>query len=184
MKITREDIFKESKYQLLKYGYDYFNFTSLSSALSVTRAALYKYYKSKDELIIDLMNEEMANFLKDFKHIFESKINDKVLKEILIKMAHFSDIHRLLESTFRIDYDNQYRYKDKFESLQNYHLLLNTYLNDIVDTCKSLGFFSKELDNNFIIKFITNSVNILDENSDEKNITLLENVLLNGLKQN
>lgn len=184
MKITKREIFSKTKEQLLKFGYDYLTFTTLSQELNVTRAALYKYYKNKDELIIDLMIQEMSQFLKELEILKNGENNTELLREVLVKMSQFSELHRLLESVFRIDYKNRQNYQDKMNILQNDHLLFNQYLNDIIEKCQLSGTLTKELDRSFIISFLSNIVNILGDDKDQNRLDQLEHVLLHGIGTN
>lgn len=56
---------------LLQYGYNGFHFGLLAEQLNVTRAALYKYFDNKDELITEYMVEEMERFLLDLQKMKE-----------------------------------------------------------------------------------------------------------------
>ena len=64
-KFSTEDIYMETHKLLLSVGYDKFSFGLLASTLNVSRAAIYKYYANKEELIYDYMVSEMEKMVGD-----------------------------------------------------------------------------------------------------------------------
>ena len=94
-------------------GYDYVNIKAISEMTTITRSSIYTYYKTKDEIILDLLCQELtawqeelliwaqktapldrAVFCKDFTSILLK--NDKMLK-------HFCLLYTFLEINCRLE---------------------------------------------------------------------------------
>lgn len=58
-KLHKPELMKVTEKLLLEQGYGGFNFSTVASLLNIGRTTLYEYYASKDELIVDYMNELM-----------------------------------------------------------------------------------------------------------------------------
>ena len=107
------DIMQACETLFEKGGYDYVNMMAISEMTSITRSAIYTYYKTKDEIILDLLREELldwkeellewtletaplnkAEFCKQFTTILMSKN----------KMLHYySLLYTLLELNCRLE---------------------------------------------------------------------------------
>jgi AcrR family transcriptional regulator len=46
----------------ISYGYEGVNFKAISEMTSFTRPTIYNYYKTKDEILLDLLNREMQDW--------------------------------------------------------------------------------------------------------------------------
>ena len=107
------DIMQACETLFEKGGYDHVNIMAISEMTSITRSAIYTYYKTKDEIILDLLHEELldwkeellewtletaplnkAEFCKQFTAILMSKH----------KMLHYySLLYTLLELNCRLE---------------------------------------------------------------------------------
>ena len=60
-KFNQRELYEATAQLMLEIGYDRFSFQLLADKLHVTRTALYKYYKNKN----DLLNAYLNNSLKE-----------------------------------------------------------------------------------------------------------------------
>ena len=79
-KLSTEKIFRATNTLLLKHGYEGFSISLIAEELNISRAALYKYYNNKEDLILDYMLFEMHEILISLKEIktqqrFEMQMN-------------------------------------------------------------------------------------------------------------
>ena len=183
MKITKKDIIKATRELLLVGGYDYLTFARLSQTLNVTRPALYKHYETKDDLIIEMMLSEMQQFLEDLPELVNNETED-ILEVLFNKFSEFSDIHRLLESLYRIDYETKQKYPEKLLALKEAHNEFKFYLDRLINRGKSQAIFSEELPNELIVKFLMNSINMIEESMSPKDINLVKKMILTGISPN
>jgi len=68
-KFTKSELYQATNRLLLQYGYAGFHFGLLAEQLNVSRAALYKYFNNKDELITEYMAYEMEQFMQDLEKV-------------------------------------------------------------------------------------------------------------------
>ncbi len=67
-KFTIDELYTKTRSFFIHHGYDGFHFGLLAERLGVTRSALYKYYRNKDELITEFMLYEMERFLREVNY--------------------------------------------------------------------------------------------------------------------
>ncbi|MGX7030119.1 TetR/AcrR family transcriptional regulator [Vagococcus zengguangii] len=180
MKMTKEDIHQATRNLLLIGGYDYLTFAKLSQELGVTRPALYKHYPTKDELILAMMSAEMTSFLEDMPALIASKPTD-ILTVLLNKFLEFADIHRLLESLYRIDYETRQKFPDRMLALKQAHEMFKDYLDQLIDQAKAQNVFNNELPNEWIVKFLMNAIHMIEDRQNIEEIDIVKKLLLHGL---
>ena len=180
MKMTKQDIYQATRELLLRGGYDYLTFAKLSQNLGVTRPALYKHYQTKDELILAMMADEMALFLNGMSILIASNPSD-ILSVLLDEFMAFSDIHRLLESIYRIDYETRQKFPDQMLALKQAHETFENYLNQLIDQGKKQGDFKESLPNEWIAKFLMNMIHMVEDSQNAQELELIKNILLNGI---
>lgn len=180
MKITTETIFTESKKMLLTGGYDNLTFAKLSENLGVTRPALYKHYKNKDELILELMVVEMTAFMEEFKKLIllsESEIMNRLFEQFI----KFGDIHQMMESLYRINYRTETLLNDKMKTLREYHSVYKSELDRVLEKGKEAGLFQKDLPNELLSQFIMQTINIINKDSSSEEIGLVKQMIFRGI---
>ena len=68
-KFSTDDVYLQTHNLLIKEGYEKFSFSLLAKSLKVSRAAIYKYYTNKDELISDYLVGQMKQMMEEFNQI-------------------------------------------------------------------------------------------------------------------
>src|SRR3954467_12938294 len=101
-KFNTVELFHEAKLLLLQHGYDGFTFSLLADRMDVSRAALYKYYENKEELIIDFMIYEMEEFLHDLKKIEELKGFEHQFDFLMELIFKKTEVHHLIEAAQQV----------------------------------------------------------------------------------
>lgn len=101
-KFTKENLFEATKDLLLDLGYEGFTFSLLAEKLDVYRGALYKYYKNKEELVMDYMSFHMYHFMEDIEGL-EAYKDFKSQFDFLIRIMYkHSKIHQILKASNHI----------------------------------------------------------------------------------
>ncbi|MGX6961642.1 TetR/AcrR family transcriptional regulator [Vagococcus xieshaowenii] len=180
MKITDEDIYRASRELLLIGGYDYLTFAKLSQNLDVTRPALYKHFQTKDELILSMMEAEMTVFLEDLPEIAGNQPTDS-LDILLRKFLAFADVHRLLESVYRIDYDTRRQFPEKMLKLKKAHEQFKHYLDQLIDEGKEQQVFERNIPNEWIVNFFMNAIHMVEDRDSCEEIEIVKQLLMNGV---
>lgn len=159
-KFTKSDLYKATHQLLLQHGYAGFHFGLLAEQLNITRAALYKYFDNKDELITEYMAFEMERFLQDLEKLenypgFEDQL-DYLLKVIL----NYSKIHQIISMYFQIPRSNHAKVDQTLQKLDCQHEKMYALLNDFIQLGKKERILKPELPNHLLLGFIFNAVNI------------------------
>ena len=56
----------------LKKGYEAVNFKSISRKTSISRPSIYNYYKTKEEIFLDILKQVLIKWKKEFKSHFDA----------------------------------------------------------------------------------------------------------------
>ncbi len=109
----QQDIIKACDMLFQKGGYDFVNIKAISEMTTITRSSIYTYYKTKDEIILDLLMEELIDWKHDLLNWAQKKAplsrTDfcKQFTQILLKnekmLQHFCLLYTFLEVNCRIE---------------------------------------------------------------------------------
>lgn len=183
-KFSKFDLFKETNKLILMNGYEGFTISNLAENLSISRAAIYKYYPNKDELLMDFMIHEMTKFLDDLKKVDTTKPFMQQLEHLLTTIFRSKDLHQILGVSDIIPNNNNAVIIQKKEQLANMHRDMYHPLIQMVE----LGKVQHEIDNNtpneIILGFIFQSINIPNYSQiDEKQfLQHVKRLILHGIK--
>src|SRR5699024_4153013 len=98
-KISRIELIKTTERLLLEQGYGGFNFSALSTLLTVWRSTLYDYYTAIYVFIFYYIHELMKNYTTELSTItaHENAKNQLIqLIELMIKYAHIHNILKMI----------------------------------------------------------------------------------------
>jgi len=159
-KFTKDDLYKATNHLLLQYGYAGFHFGLLAKKLDISRAALYKYFDNKDELITEYMEFEMQRFMQELEKIKKFPNFEDQLDYLLGVIFKYSKIHQILSMVFQIPKSDHPKVNETLEQLEYKHGKMYTYLNDFIQLGKSEKLLKHEFPNHLILGFIFQTVNI------------------------
>lgn len=158
-KFNTVDLFHEAKQVLLDHGYDGFTFSILADRMDVSRAALYKYYENKEELITDFMIYEMEEFLHELKEIEKLNGFENQFDFIMNLIFKKTEIHHLIKAAVQVQAKLEYSNENK-EKLEKLPLEMYNYLNSFILKGKEEGKLKSQIPNSLIIGFILQTVAI------------------------
>ncbi len=69
MRNTKDQILELAMHYIRKYGYDSFSYADISKELGITKASIHYYYKNKEDLLIDIIDEYI---------MFQSNLNERL----------------------------------------------------------------------------------------------------------
>ena len=181
-KFTKEALYEVTNDLLIQHGYAGLHFGLIAERLEITRGALYKYFKNKDELIIDFMIYEMDKFLQDLKVIRQYKHFNQQLEYLLDIIFKYSRIHQNLSIVYQIPTTKHVN--EKVKQLEIRHHDMYAYLNAFIELGREEKRIHTEFPDHLILGFIFQTVNIPNQtNLPEKQWkTLIMNFLSQGMQ--
>ena len=96
--INREDIIRAAIKQISKYGFSNFTLSNLSKELNITKAALYWHFKSKNDILMEVLKYIELEYISKISEICDDKslsASEKLknyLKDILESLTRAHDI--------------------------------------------------------------------------------------------
>ena len=181
-KFTKEDLYTASKQLLLKHGYEGYSFTLLANELNISRAAIYKYYENKEELLSEYMLFELRNFLHDLALINKkSTFIDQfhALFDILFKDM---SIYQIREIGMQIQTVNKKVEKNKKE-LEKLHIELYSSLQNFINIGRSEKVLRENIPEGLILGIIFHTVNIPNTSGlpHDEWVQILKEVISHGM---
>ncbi len=157
-KFSSVEIFKETERLLLEVGYEGYTIGLLAEALHVSRAAIYKYYTNKEELVINFMLQHMERILEAFGSIDRTQTFDQQFDEILTVITDSKDLHRLLSSTHLINVKGNAELEQKMHTLHLMHRDMYEPLQAVINEGKEQGYVNQDIPTALIVGFIFQSI--------------------------
>lgn len=182
-KFSTEDIYLQTHDLLIKEGYDKFSFSLLAKSLAVSRAAIYKYYTNKDELINDYLIAQMEQMMVDFhqtKWDLDYSNQFDQLFELIFKYRDTHLISNAVPNKVVLSFEKQ---KQKEAISAEVHGQFLHYLQQFIQTGKKNGQIKKEVPDSLIVDIIFHSINIpnhSDLGSQERGYFIKE-IIKNGI---
>lgn len=184
MKITTADIYRETKIVLLENGYDGLTFAELGKRLGVTRPALYKHFTNKDEMISALMVAEM-NQISDALPTDMTQSFEVLFDALLNVLIAFSELHRMMSSLYRIEYQQATAVGDNLDQLKQQHQHFSSTIDAIISAGKQAELLDKYLSTELITQFIMGTIETVDLKTASKAewLELLKRLILYGTRK-
>lgn len=182
-KFSTTDIFNETKQLLLENGYERYNIGQLAEKLNVSRAAIYKYYTNKDELIVDFMLHEMDRMIEEFNNVDATLVFDQQLNCVLNTIFESKDLHQILAFAHLIEAKENETIANKLQKLNMLHLEMYKPLMRLIKQGKEEALIHQDLPESVMISFIFQSINIPNHMNEPKEnfLNSLRKLILNGL---
>ena len=159
-KFSTTEIFRETERLLLTVGYEGYTISLLAEALNVSRAAIYKYYTNKEELVVDFMLEHMEKMIQQFTSIDSTQSFTAQLDEVLDIVLESKDLHRIFSMAHVVDTKGKEEITKKIVRLNELHKEMYTPLQAMVTKGKEEGLLKESIPNALILAFIFQSVDL------------------------
>lgn len=176
----KEHIYKEAKEMILNKEVQNFSFRSLAKRCDIGMGSLYKYYGSKDDILIDITKELWLNYIKDISNETHSFRDFFVYLDFIYeKLIEYSEAfnYNILSKELSQSY-----YK---EGGMHHRMAQTTFIN-LID--KNLNeYYQIDASKSMLIStFITHNLHALITNKGYEYYTFLEVVkdLLQTYKEN
>lgn len=159
-KFNQEELYKTTKELLLKHGYEGFSFTLLAEQLDVSRAALYKYFSNKEELITDYMIFEMNLLHEKLKAIDSYAHFEEQFNYLITTIFQHKNIHEILGMAYYIPVRNNNKVKVNIQKLKNLHLDMHIMLEGFIQLGREENRLKEDLNSQIILGFIFQTIAI------------------------
>ena len=159
-KFSTTEIFRETERLLLTVGYEGYTISLLAEALNVSRAAIYKYYTNKEELVVDFMLEHMEKMIRQFVAIDSTQSFTVQLDELLDIVLESRDLHRIFSMAHVVDTKGKEEIAKKIVRLNELHKEMYTPLQALVNKGKEEGLLKESIPNALILAFIFQSIDL------------------------
>ncbi|SDN24888.1 TetR/AcrR family transcriptional regulator [Bacillus sp. OK048] len=158
-KFNTVELFHESKQLLLQHGYDGFTFSMLADRMEVSRAALYKYYDNKEELITDFMIYEMEEFLHELMEMEKHDGFEKQFDFLMDLIFKKTEVHHLIKAAQQVLSLAELSFKNK-DKLEKLPLEMYKFLQNFIQLGKNEEKLKLHLPDSLIIGLILQTVAI------------------------
>lgn len=154
------ELFRETERLLLSVGYEGFTVSLLADSLNISRAAIYKYYANKEEIIVDFMIDSMTKIINEIRSINVEASFTEQLEELLAIIFKSKDIHQILGMAHIINDQGDEQLILKKTLLEQLHMSMYLPMQKMIEKGKKEGLLSIDLPNELIIGFIFQSMAI------------------------
>lgn len=181
-KFSRIELWDATRELILEVGYVGFTFSLLAEKLNISRAAIYKQFQKKENLLIDYMVDEMEYSIELLQTIDASVDFESQLDDLLIKMYSMKDIHMALGFATSIPEITEH-VKEQKQKLSTMHRDLYAPLVRIIDKGKSEGKIEQERSSFLLLGFIFQTIDVpnFGKLTSEQLIKEMKSFILYGL---
>jgi TetR/AcrR family transcriptional regulator, repressor of fatR-cypB operon len=158
-KFSREELYQATRELLLNHGYEGYTFTLLANQLDVSRAAIYKYYDNKEELLSEYMLYELTSFLNELKKVSREKTFTDQFHAIFNFIFDDMSLYLLRDMGMQIPNINA-KVADYKQKISEVHTELYTSLQQFIDLGRDEKMLRKDIPSNIVIGMIFQTVNI------------------------
>ena len=182
-KFTIEDIYLKTHDFLINEGYENFSFSLLAKSLNVSRAAIYKYYTNKDELISDYLVRHMEQMMYDFDRMKWSLDYSEQFDQLFEIIFKYRELHLISNKTpLKLNISPE-RQKRKTAVSAEVHGHFFNYIQQFIQTGKTTGHIKQEIPDSLIVGIIFHSINIPDHStlSSKERAYFIKMIIKNGI---
>ncbi len=183
-KFSEQQLWQVTHDLILEKGYQGFTMSIVASRLDVSRAAIYKQYPNKEELIGAFMIHEMKRSVDLLQGVDRTQSFEHQLRDLLTRMFSIKDLHHILGLASTIEDVSDVVTKQK-EQLSSMHHGLYEPLLSLIQLGKAEKLIDESQNDFILLGFIFQSIDIPNyaKMSDEDFLNSVQNLLLNGLSK-
>lgn len=159
-KFSIAEMFNSTEKLLLKIGYEGFTMGTLAEELDVSRAALYKYYMNKDELITDFMVQNMKDFIERLQGINSTDNFDRQFDQLMEIIFDNKELHQVLGYAQMINNLGSPRIQENLRVLEIYHKEMYKPLLALIEQGNVEGKLNDQIPPSLLLGFIFQSISI------------------------
>lgn len=185
-KFSTEDMYMETHKLLLSVGYDKFSFGLLATSLKVSRAAIYKYYTNKDELIYDYMVSEMEKMIEDLNQIEWISDYPSQFQQLFALIFEYGDIHQISFMVPNNEKIDSIKIREKKQQSLVMHKRFFEQIQQFIQTGQDKGYIKQDIPIGLIIELIFHSVTIPNRSklTQQERASFLQEIICQGIFEN
>jgi TetR/AcrR family transcriptional regulator, repressor of fatR-cypB operon len=182
-KFSEDDLFKAVERVLLTSGYDGLNFGLLAEQLHVSRGALYKYYKNKEDLVLEYMVHKMHIFFRELKEMEKHESFEHKFDYLFHIMFKHSAIVQILAMAHQNPFDKNERMIRNKDKMTEYHLNIYAQLDSFIKFGKQEGIIKDEFPNSLLLGMMFQTIVIPNHFGvpEEEWVTSIKNIIQKGM---
>lgn len=183
-KFSEQQLWQVTHDLILEKGYQGFTMSLVASRLDVSRAAIYKQYPNKEELIGAFMLYEMQRSVALLQGVDRSLSFESQLCDLLTRMFSIKDLHHILGIASTIEDVSPVVTEQKAQLSTMHHGLYEPLLS-LIQLGKKEQLIDESQNDFILLGFIFQSIDIPNyaKLSDEDFLNSVQNLLLNGLSK-
>ncbi|WP_026908716.1 TetR/AcrR family transcriptional regulator [Paucisalibacillus globulus] len=181
-KFSNRELYQATKELLLSHGYEGYTFTLLANQLDVSRAAIYKYYENKEELLSEYMLYELTNFLTKLKEVNKEKTFLDQFHALFDVIFDDMSLYQLREIGIQIPKVNKKVAMNK-QKISHIITELYTSLQHFIDLGRHEKILRGDIPSNIVLGMIFQTVNIPNTEgiSHQDWVNSMKDVICNGM---
>ena len=185
-KFSTAELFRETERLLLSIGYEGFTVSLLADSLKISRAAIYKYYTNKDEVIFDFMIDKMTKLTNELQRLKEFHTFMEQLTTLLEIIFNSKDIHQVLGMAQMIEANGNEKIIQSKKVLEEQHYLMYAPLQTMIQLGKDEGLLNETIPNELLLSFIFGSIAIpnMNEMSKDQFLDAILQLVCHGIFKN
>ncbi|AQS53316.1 putative HTH-type transcriptional regulator [Jeotgalibaca dankookensis] len=157
-KFTQEELFLATHKLMLILGYEQFSFLKLSQELQVSRSALYKYYKNKDELLRDYLNEKLEEMVIKMSSAKWPTDYSEKLSQLIHLIFEYADTHLISDMVSTVKWTEINRNDPGVKRAITLHQQFFSFIESVIEEGKDKGVLNKEIPSSIIIEMLFHSI--------------------------
>lgn len=158
-KFSRIELWDATRELILEVGYIGCTFSLLAEHLDISRAAIYKQFHTREDLIIEYMVYEMEYSIDLLQSIDATGDFETQLDDLLRKMYSMKDVHRALGFATAIPSTTE-NVKEQKQKLSRMHRDLYAPLVRIIDKGKEEGKIAPNRSSTILLGFIFQTIDV------------------------
>ena len=150
LKEKENSIIEAARKRFAHYGFSKVTMDEIASDIDMSKASLYYYFPTKENLFYAVLNQEQNEFIKEMDGIIKTKLSasQKLITFVNKRLIYFQQFLNIGTLSFHTFLDTKSFYNKYFVDFEEKELGL---INQIISEGKANGEFDKKLDENTAI---------------------------------
>lgn len=159
-KFNQRELYEATAQLMLEIGYDRFSFQLLADKLHVTRTALYKYYKNKDDLLNAYLNNSLKEVLERLDNMDWSMDYKDKLQLLMDIVFDYADTHKISSMVPNQMWTKENEMDSSIQQSKAFHIQFFSFIQQLIEEGQHKGVLKKDIPPEIIIETIFHSINL------------------------
>lgn len=159
-KFTQNELYQATHNLILEVGYEKFSFMLLSKKMTVSRAALYKYYGNKDELLQEYLNDQMEQMVRNIDVIEWSTDFKEKLSQLIDLIFKYADTHTISNMVPTQNWTNENKNRPDIQKAKQLHDVFFSFIQKVITEGQTQGYLLMNIPPMLIIEQIFHSITL------------------------